>query len=66
MLPTLTHPSVVADSYAGMRSAMEHMIKMHGREKKDLSVRYTAYLDIQKENGIPIDENRTSPPGIRF
>lgn len=64
-------PVVTTDSYAGMRSLVEHMIKVHNKKKiafvrgPEAHVlareRYQAYLDVLKENGLPAEDLLVSP-----
>ena len=64
-------PSVVLDSYQGMREAMAHLIEVHGRRRlafirgpqghRDADERYRAYLDALNEYGLPIVPDLISP-----
>ncbi|MBQ8847057.1 MAG: LacI family DNA-binding transcriptional regulator, partial [Lachnospiraceae bacterium] len=61
-------PAVWADNYAGMRSLMEYLVKERGLRKLhfvkgiegnvDAEARYKAYLDVLKENRIPVEPER--------
>lgn len=58
-------PSIISDSYTGMKSLVEHLIKVHdyknigflkGNEyAQDTEIRYNAYCDALKENNISIN-----------
>ena len=60
------YPSVTVENYDGMYDIVEHMIRAHGRKRiafirgmsknPEAEKRYQAYLDAQKNNGIPFDE----------
>jgi signal transduction histidine kinase/DNA-binding LacI/PurR family transcriptional regulator/AraC-like DNA-binding protein len=64
-------PSVVLDSYQGMREAMAHLIEVHGRRRlafirgpqghRDADERYRAYLDAMKAYRLPIATDLVSP-----
>ena len=64
-------PSVVLDSYQGMREAMAHLIEVHGRRRlafirgpqghRDADERYRAYLDALNEYGLPVVPDLVSP-----
>ena len=55
-------PSIVLDSYQGMRDAIIHLIEVHGRRRlafirgpethRDATERYRAYVDVLKEYGL--------------
>ena len=61
-------PAVWADNYVGMRRLMEHLVKDRGMRKLhfvkgiegnvDAEARYKAYLDVLKENRIPVEPER--------
>lgn len=61
-------PAVWADNYGGMRRLMEHLVKDRGMTKLhfvrgvqgnvDAEARYKAYLDVLKENNIPVEPER--------
>jgi len=61
-------PAIWADNYAGMRSLMEYLVKERGLRKLhfvkgiegnvDAEARYKAYLDVLKENKIPVEPER--------
>lgn len=63
-------PSVWADNYAGMRRLMEYLVKDRGMRKLhfvkgiegnvDAEARYKAYLDVLKENKIPVEPERVT------
>ncbi len=65
-------PSVVLDSYQGMRQALIHLITVHGRRRlvfirgpeghHDADERFRAYLDVLKEYKLPLDPRLASPP----
>ena len=62
------YPYLFTESKTGMRQAVEHLIKEHGktkigfvsgrRENADARERLNTYLDVLAENNIEIDENR--------
>ena len=64
-------PSVVLDSYQGMRDAMIHLIEVHGRRHlafirgpeghRDAEERYRAYVDVLKEYDLPFVPDLVSP-----
>ncbi|MDP5238223.1 methyl-accepting chemotaxis protein [Uliginosibacterium sp. 31-16] len=66
-------PVVTTDSYAGMRALIEHMITVHHKKKIAFvrgpeshvlaRERVQAYLDVLKENGLPVNEQLLSPCG---
>lgn len=61
-------PAIWADNYAGMRCLMEYLVKERGMTKLhfvrgvegnvDAEARYKAYLDVLKENRIPVEPER--------
>ncbi|MBR2409156.1 MAG: GGDEF domain-containing protein [Lachnospiraceae bacterium] len=61
-------PAVWSDNYAGMRDLMEYLVKDRGMKNLhfvkgidgnvDAEARYKAYLDVLKENRIPVEEER--------
>ena len=61
-------PAVWADNYVGMRRVMEHLVKEKGMHKLhfvkgiegnvDAEARYKAYLDVLRENRIPVEPER--------
>ncbi len=63
-----TAPAVWADNYAGMRQLMEYLVKERGLRtlhfvkgiegNVDAEARYKAYLDVLKENRIPVEPER--------
>ncbi len=65
-------PSVVLDSYQGMREAIIHLIEVHGRSRlafihgpeghRDAAERYRAYTDVLREYGLPFTPDLVSPP----
>ena len=76
-LPILTieaeipgYPYLFTESSSGMRSAIEHLIKDHGKTKigfvsgrlanADALERFDVYKEVLKENGIPYDEKRVA------
>ncbi len=64
-------PSVVLDSYRGMRDALTHLITVHGRRHlvfirgpeghHDADERYRAYLEVLKEYSLPLEPDLVSP-----
>ena len=65
-------PSLVLDSYQGMRDAIIHLIEVHGRHHPafirgpeihwDAAERYRAYVDVLKEYGLDFLPDLVSPP----
>jgi DNA-binding LacI/PurR family transcriptional regulator/signal transduction histidine kinase len=65
-------PSVVLDSYQGMRDAIVHLVEVHGRRRvafihgpeghRDAIERYRAYCDVLREYGLPFIPDLVSPP----
>jgi signal transduction histidine kinase/DNA-binding LacI/PurR family transcriptional regulator/AraC-like DNA-binding protein len=65
-------PSIILDSYQGMREALVHLITVHGRRRlvfirgpqghRDAEERYRAYLDVLKEYDLPFLSELVSPP----
>ena len=65
-------PSVVLDSYQGMRDALLHLVQDHGRRRiaflrgperhREAGLRYQAYLNTVREFGLDADPNLTAPP----
>ncbi len=65
-------PSVVLDSYQGMREAVVHMVTTHARRRlvfirgpeghRDADERYRAYQDVLKEHCLPLLPELVSPP----
>ena len=65
-------PSVILDSYQGMREALIHLISVHGRRRlvhirgplghRDAEERFRAYVDVLKEFGLPYVSELVSPP----
>ncbi len=63
-------PSVCADNYTGMRELVEYLVKERGMERlhfvkgiegnRDADDRYRAYVDVLKENDIPVLPERIS------
>ncbi len=63
-----TAPAIWADNYAGMRQLMEYLVKERGMRSLhfvkgiegnvDAEARYKAYLDVLKENRIPVEPER--------
>ncbi len=63
-------PAVWADNYVGMRRLIEYLIKNRGMRKLhfvkgiegnvDAEARYKAYLDVLRENRIPIEPERVT------
>ncbi len=61
-------PAIWADNYAGMRTLMEYLVKERGMRNLhfvkgiegnvDAEARYKAYLDVLKENRIPVEQER--------
>ena len=71
-LPLPGIPTVVIDSYQGMRAAMLHMVQVHGRRRiaflrgpdphRDVQERLRAYHDVVAEFGLDDDPDLISPP----
>ncbi|RPI92225.1 MAG: hypothetical protein EHM40_13640, partial [Chloroflexi bacterium] len=71
-LPLPGVPTVVIDSYQGMRAAMVHLIQVHGRRRiaflrgpdphRDVQERLRAYRDVVTEFGLDDDPDLISPP----
>jgi DNA-binding LacI/PurR family transcriptional regulator len=65
-------PSIVLDSYQGMREAIVHLVEVHGRRRlafihgpeghRDAVERYRAYTDVLEEYGLPFIPDMVSPP----
>ncbi len=65
-------PSVVLDSYQGMREAVVHLIAVHGRRRlvfirgpaghRDADERYRAYVETLEEYGLPLLPELVSAP----
>ncbi len=65
-------PSLLMDSYAGMREAIAHLIQVHGRHRVAFirgpeshfyaQERYRAYTETLEAYGIPFDPNLVTPP----
>ena len=65
-------PSIILDSYQGMREALIHLISVHHRRRlvlirgpqghRDAEERYRAYVDVLKEYGLPLVPELISPP----
>lgn len=65
-------PSVVLDSYHGMREAIIHLITVHARRRivfvrgpekhRDAQERFRAYVDVLKEYDLPFVPELVSPP----
>jgi signal transduction histidine kinase/DNA-binding LacI/PurR family transcriptional regulator/AraC-like DNA-binding protein len=65
-------PSIVLDSYQGMREAIVHLVEVHGRRRlafihgpeghRDAVERYRAYTDVLQEYGLPFLPDLISPP----
>jgi signal transduction histidine kinase/DNA-binding LacI/PurR family transcriptional regulator/AraC-like DNA-binding protein len=65
-------PSILLDSYQGMREAIVHLIEVHGRRRlafihgpeghRDAIERYRAYTDVLREYGLPFIPDLVSPP----
>ncbi len=63
-------PAVWADNYVGMRNLMEYLVKERGFTRLhfvrgiegnvDAEARYKAYLDVLRENKIPVESERIS------
>jgi hypothetical protein len=63
-------PSVRGDNRSGVRSAVAHLVKSHGRRRigfirgpavnKDASERYQAYVDALAEHGLPLEPARVA------
>ncbi|MCI0475536.1 MAG: substrate-binding domain-containing protein, partial [Anaerolineales bacterium] len=65
-------PSILLDSYRGMRELMSHLITAHQRRRlvfirgpeghRDAQERYRAYFDVLREYDLPIVPELVSPP----
>jgi signal transduction histidine kinase/DNA-binding LacI/PurR family transcriptional regulator/AraC-like DNA-binding protein/response regulator of citrate/malate metabolism len=65
-------PSIILDSYSGMRKILTHLITVHARRRivfirgpeghRDAEERYCAYLDVLKEYDLPVVPEWISPP----
>jgi signal transduction histidine kinase/DNA-binding LacI/PurR family transcriptional regulator/AraC-like DNA-binding protein/ActR/RegA family two-component response regulator len=65
-------PSIVLDSYQGMREAIIHLVEVHARRRlafihgpeghRDAIERYRAYTDVLREYGLPLIPDLVSPP----
>ncbi len=66
------HAEISFDAYDGFKSAVQHLIKVHGKRKiayvrgpenhESSQDRFRAYLDALKESGITIDDRLISSP----
>ena len=71
-LPLTGVPSIILDSYQGMRDALLHLVEEHGRRRvaflrgpqqhREAQLRYQAYLHIVKEFGLENDPRLVAPP----
>jgi DNA-binding LacI/PurR family transcriptional regulator len=71
-LPLPGIPTVVIDSYQGMRASMLHLVQVHGRRRiaflrgpdphRDVQERLRAYRDVVAEFDLDDDPNLISPP----
>ena len=71
-LPLNGVPSIILDSYQGMRDALLHLVEEHGRRRvaflrgplqhREAQLRYQAYLHIVKEFGLENDPLLVAPP----
>ena len=65
-------PSIVLDSYRGMREVIEHLVTVHDRRRivfirgpeghRDADERYRAYCDVLREHDLPLIPELVSPP----
>ena len=65
-------PSIILDSYSGMREALIHLITVHARRRivfirgpeghRDAEERYRAYRDVLQEYDLPRAPELVSPP----
>ncbi|HEX5125551.1 MAG TPA: methyl-accepting chemotaxis protein [Rhodocyclaceae bacterium] len=65
------YPVVATDSYSGIRLVIEHLIKHHGKRRiifirgpdshASAKERFQAYVDVLKENNLPVDDRLISP-----
>ncbi len=65
-------PSVLLDSYSGMRQVVTHLIAVHARRRivfirgpaghRDAEERYRAYCDVLREHGLAVTPELVSPP----
>jgi DNA-binding LacI/PurR family transcriptional regulator/GAF domain-containing protein len=66
-------PSLLMESYNGMREAVDHLIEVHGRRRVAFirgpeghfyaQERYRAYVESLEAHDIPFDPNLVTPPG---
>jgi signal transduction histidine kinase/DNA-binding LacI/PurR family transcriptional regulator/AraC-like DNA-binding protein len=71
-LPLKGVPSIILDSYQGMRDALLHLVEEHGRRRvafirgphqhREAQLRYQAYNHIVKEFGLENDVRLVTPP----
>jgi signal transduction histidine kinase/DNA-binding LacI/PurR family transcriptional regulator/AraC-like DNA-binding protein/ActR/RegA family two-component response regulator len=71
-LPLPGIPTVILDSYQGMRAAMLHLVQVHGRRRiaflcgpephHDVKERLRAYRDVVAEFGLDANPDLISPP----
>jgi signal transduction histidine kinase/DNA-binding LacI/PurR family transcriptional regulator len=71
-LPMVGLTSVQVDNYGGMRQAIEHLIKVHGRRRiafvrgmpgrQTPDERYRAYVDVLAQHDLPFDPARVAIP----
>ena len=71
-LPLDGVPSIILDSYQGMRDALLHLVEEHGRRRvaflrgpeqhREAQLRFQAYLHIVKEFGLESDPLMVAPP----
>ena len=71
-MPITGIPSIILESYKGMREAAEHLVKVHGKKRiayvrgperhYDAQERLHAYQDVVAEFGLDNDPHLISPP----
>ncbi len=71
-LPLTGIPTVMLDSYQGMRDVLVHLVQEHGRRRiaflrgperhREAHLRYQAYLQVVKEYGLENSPDLVSPP----
>jgi DNA-binding LacI/PurR family transcriptional regulator len=69
-------PSVRGDNRAGVRSAVSHLVRAHGRRRigfvrgpvvnRDATERYQAYVDALAEHGLPLEPTRVASGEFSF
>ncbi|MEY2933244.1 MAG: hypothetical protein RL033_3993, partial [Pseudomonadota bacterium] len=64
-------PNIAVDNAAGMRDAVVHLLRVHGRRRiafvrgpegsEDAEQRYRGYLEALQDNGVPFDPELVAP-----